>query len=1040
MVDRASSLINIVGTNSPQPTIAGVTSPELPKLEDVTNKKYDEVRQNVIRGYQSQIAAHASTAQAAAEIAKNRGMSNTASEIYGLTKTVIDGLNAYQGKVAETKQLEAQTWAKEYDAEQAQAAQQEKAQAAQLIQNQKQEAVITSAAIQDTLLHLQDRIFTLGRTEGINTTRADIERVLAEHSQGLDPDTMRSLRDAAYTPLNAAINAQAEYAFEQQKQTQQASESASRSELSIGLTSTLAGLQNGNKTPAEANQIIQTAFSQLQQNTQGLDPATRLRVIAPILETIAKDAQTGEGARGAIVQKMQAMQAYADWYQKAQDSGLTNDPTNFRTAAYWEAVRLGIPEAADKLPDVLTQAQTQQSWNETQQKLQEAGTQQANEELASQRPQYVNSRAAQLAWQWTNGDGGEAGYNAAKARGNRANIIEQTAVGLHDQWQTGLQQYHTLGISIADNIAQYQALLPKVDPSAIGNYETIYDPTAQEYIRVPVVDPQTGEKLKVPSATQDQLRALLSKVQQGQAQLQELVQQYGRNGFNLQNPTDPTLVQGMGARADATEQAAQAIPSLRSLSGLPPNVPHTDTRTPNFNRGLGQSAPLNPPVHPLLRDSRGHVMPFGAGQSMEITAAYGDGEGSNHGGRFHAGVDFSSGRMNETDVGALAVSGGTVLNVFDWNGYGGTVMVRTPSGQIEQFSHLRHFNVKIGDSVAPGTMLGIVGGGGNDPMNGHSTGRHLHFQVWRSGTEDFGDPSHDTVSPQSYLQGIHYTEPRRRGLGAPQNAPRDDRMPSPNAMPLFSGNWFMNYHPGDTPWINNPRTGLVAPAEQHFNPVSPTPFTAAPIDRSHYPQRNNPNANYGYQAIARDPAFARALAAAGDTLGIPAQFLVDVMAMESTSAFDPHIDNRQDDGGWGHGYLGLIQINGDWLREHNISYNDVQRMTRADYVRRIVVPYFKGMGTSHLHTAEDVLAGIFIGPGGLTMSPQERRNKGDGNIRFYEYAQSLGHHVGRRYRTSYDDFQSMAAPVHTESQVACATCSQMLNRFGQIVPHTADLA
>lgn len=1052
MAIRNPRLVNIIGVNSPRPEIAGVSSPELPKMEDVTNQKYGEVRQNVMRAYDTMRSAIQTKGDLAVQLAQSRGVSNRVAELQGLTETLMQGLSIYKNKEAEIKQMETQARVADlrYKAEQEKLlAEQEEAKRQEAI---KRDTMVASAAIQDVLLQLQTRIRTNGREAGINTTRSDIERILAQYSY-LPAETLQALRSSMYTPLNEAEKEVSNTYFEQAKEYQQNQESMAMSTLQVGLSTHLARLENPNITADEANSIFNQAFGILKHSTTDMGLEQRARIIAPLLKQLSDRALVGEGARQVFTQKMQSMNQLYEWYQEARESGLINQPTLFKQALMYEATRLGIPEMADELPDSLQEAQQQRSWVETMQYLEAARGQQANQELVARKPQYVVARAAQMAHNWHNSSGGRAQYEIAKAKPEaQRSPIEVAAIGLYDRWQSGLEQYHTINNQLATAIQQYEQVLTRANPAAIAQeggflpQESIYDPTAGEYRRVDIIDPSSGAIKKLPVATQNELRASLEGVRNRQAQLQQLIQSYANDGFNLQNPADATLVQQMGAQADAVDQSVQNLPDFRRLVGQPPNA-GTQSNTPNFNQGLGEGAPSSPPVHPLMKDQAGHVLPFLAGQSMEVTATYGDGPGSNHGGRFHAGVDFASGRMWEEPVGVLAIQGGRVINTFDWNGYGGTVMVETPDGRVEQYSHLRSFNVEIGQSLPPGTLLGIVGGGQGDPMAGSSTGRHVHFQVWRAGVQDYGNPAGDTINPMEYLAGIKYTEPRTSGVGPAPAGRAPGRTAAPNATPLSSGNWLLDWG-GSTstgpyfgPWVYNNQTRAAAPAEQVYTQTNPIPQQNAPIDKSSYPAKNDPNANYGYQAIARDPKFARALAAAGDQLGIPAQFLADVMAFESTTNFDPHIDNGQDDGGWGHGYLGLIQINGDWLRSNGLSRSDILQMDRAEYVSRVVIPYFKPLA-GRMRTVEDVLAAVFMGTGSIDWSPARRASMSDGNINFRDYVRRLGNHTGRRYRTSYDVGNGVGGPgyqVHTTSQYGCALCSQQLNRFNQIIPHEAPL-
>ncbi|MGN1362439.1 MAG: M23 family metallopeptidase [Methanobrevibacter sp.] len=71
-----------------------------------------------------------------------------------------------------------------------------------------------------------------------------------------------------------------------------------------------------------------------------------------------------------------------------------------------------------------------------------------------------------------------------------------------------------------------------------------------------------------------------------------------------------------------------------------------------------------------------------------------------------------------------------------FNRYGGIVVIKANSGYSNYtgedhyilYSHLQGFTVNNGDTVSAGTQIGISGGANGDPMQGSSTGAHLHLE------------------------------------------------------------------------------------------------------------------------------------------------------------------------------------------------------------------------------------------------------------------------------------------------------------------------
>jgi len=93
-------------------------------------------------------------------------------------------------------------------------------------------------------------------------------------------------------------------------------------------------------------------------------------------------------------------------------------------------------------------------------------------------------------------------------------------------------------------------------------------------------------------------------------------------------------------------------------------------------------------------------------------------------GRYHHGIDIAlpSGRpVRAAAPGWVTFSG--------WKrGYGFIVIVEHARGYETRYAHHRRNLVRVGERVAPGTILAEVGSTGN------STGPHLHFEVRKGGS------------------------------------------------------------------------------------------------------------------------------------------------------------------------------------------------------------------------------------------------------------------------------------------------------------------
>jgi murein DD-endopeptidase MepM/ murein hydrolase activator NlpD len=87
---------------------------------------------------------------------------------------------------------------------------------------------------------------------------------------------------------------------------------------------------------------------------------------------------------------------------------------------------------------------------------------------------------------------------------------------------------------------------------------------------------------------------------------------------------------------------------------------------------------------------------------------------------FHAGIDIS------TPLGTRihAPADGVVIAVGVKGAYGNAVTVDHGFGIITQYGHMASFNVKRGQRLRRGDVIGFVG------STGRSTAPHLHYEVW----------------------------------------------------------------------------------------------------------------------------------------------------------------------------------------------------------------------------------------------------------------------------------------------------------------------
>ena len=101
---------------------------------------------------------------------------------------------------------------------------------------------------------------------------------------------------------------------------------------------------------------------------------------------------------------------------------------------------------------------------------------------------------------------------------------------------------------------------------------------------------------------------------------------------------------------------------------------------------------------------------------------------------FHTGLDFGGG----TGLPITAPAAGrVVLTAPDLVVRGNATMIDHGWGVYSGFWHQSEFQVQVGDMVAPGQIIGLVGN------TGRGTGAHLHWELWVNGVQ---------VDPLDWLQ------------------------------------------------------------------------------------------------------------------------------------------------------------------------------------------------------------------------------------------------------------------------------------------------
>jgi murein DD-endopeptidase MepM/ murein hydrolase activator NlpD len=392
-------------------------------------------------------------------------------------------------------------------------------------------------------------------------------------------------------------------------------------------------------------------------------------------------------------------------------------------------------------------------------------------------------------------------------------------------------------------------------------------------------------------------------------------------------------------------------------------------------------------------------LPFKAGTNVTFTSD----RTPDRDGRPHAGIDIAV----EENTPLVAPVGGVIATATWEDGYGYFIDVRTPDGKFLRYAHLNAMHVKEGQQIIPGQTIGLTGN------TGGSRGPHLHFEVRNDlygGYEKTEDPIAWSVKN---LNNANRGLTARRGRNTPNVIP-------PNAVPL-SGAYIQNNQ------IVRDDGTVGTPSYTARNPIKNMPL---PADKNAY--SSSPDKNYGYQELARNPAFRKELYRVAKSLNTPMQWLADAMAFETSGTFASSIDN-------GLGYTGLIQFGDEAAKDVGTSRAELARMSNTEQLK-YVEKFLKMRSQAHglkYDKPEAIIMGIWgrvVDIENYIKDPQLVKDVGDVNITFSNYVKRLGEHAGRRYETSYEP---KVAPVHTQYRGSCTMCQALIRSGSGLLPHQA---
>jgi murein DD-endopeptidase MepM/ murein hydrolase activator NlpD len=119
------------------------------------------------------------------------------------------------------------------------------------------------------------------------------------------------------------------------------------------------------------------------------------------------------------------------------------------------------------------------------------------------------------------------------------------------------------------------------------------------------------------------------------------------------------------------------------------------------------------------------AVPMGYPKLSSMTSVFGyrgDPFDSEHA-EYHPGIDFKGAKGDAVKC----TANGKVVQASWYGGYGNCIIIKHMGDFETLYGHLSHINVKVGQDVKVGQVIGEVG------STGRSTGAHLHYEVRRNG-------------------------------------------------------------------------------------------------------------------------------------------------------------------------------------------------------------------------------------------------------------------------------------------------------------------
>lgn len=574
------------------------------------------------------------------------------------------------------------------------------------------------------------------------------------------------------------------------------------------------------------------------------------------------------------------------------------------------------------------------------------------------------------------------------------------------------------------------------------------------------------------------------KTQEVEANILEIA----KYGFRRNGTYDP-------ARAKAVEERRLQREAQRAAKYAQQGGDGGGVQEPaNFNRVAGANY-FNP-----LKTLYTHTNPERGDLILPVTAAEIKRQGP---GNYNEGVGWRAwanrqhnGQDYGLDEGTPIVShmDAVVTKVeHQASGAGHYIELKYPDGTYHVQMHLyERPNLTVGQRVKAGQIVGKVG---NSGLGGGPSNAHLHWEVWNS------DGSRST--PQAWSKqfreriassGGQGRQPGTPGRGSSVTAPRgvpgvaiqggtltpngkggasvvttggkdsgQQRNKVTPAKPPGKASAGVFVGPNGKLWGRDNKgvpyqipeqagsSGGVSSVPSRFNNAAHVRNLRSSNRPGDY-SSNDLRTNHGFKALKDNPNHAIAINSAAKQLGVPGEWLAEVISIETGNTFDPAIKEYG-----GSGATGIIQFfpdhdGGSYKTINGKRYElaAIGKMTLEQQVRGPMMDYIReamnANGMKKIDSIQDLYSLVWAyGPASKARRMRDIRGPSGTEI-----LNRLGKYSGRRYSSnatpsstiaeSYDSPRTnkLTQPVDRTYHASCSTCNQMasLNMF---VPHDRNI-